>query len=75
MKYLLLVFLKTNRTNYTKEVLTQFLQYHHLFCERKAAQLVCDRFVYTRGKPGCNVPADLHMEHLNKRFKSIAHLG
>ena len=47
------------------------LQHQYLFSERKAAQLVWDRFVNTQGRPGCNVPADLHMEHLNKRFKAV----
>lgn len=28
------------------------------------------------GKPGRNIPMDLHMEHLNRTFKaSVAHLG
>ena len=70
-KYLLLIFLKTRRSNYTKEALIQLLQCHHLFSERKVAQLKWDRFVNTQGRIGCNVPADLHMEHLNKRFKGV----
>ena len=70
-KYLLLIFISTRRTNYSKEVLIQLLQNHYLFSERKAAQLKWDRFVNTQGRPGCNVPADLHMEHLNKRFKGV----
>ena len=45
------------------------LQHQYLFSERKAAQLVWDRFLNTQGRPGCNIPADLYMEHLNKRFK------
>ena len=70
-KYLLLIFLNTKRTNYTKEVLIQLLQCKYLFSERKVAQLKWDRFVNTQGRLGCNVAADLHMEHLNKRFKGI----
>lgn len=70
-KYLLIVFMKTGRTNYTKEVLIQLLQSKFLFSERKAAQLKWDRFVNTQGKPGCNIPADLHMEHINKQFKGV----
>ncbi len=67
-KYLLIIFSRTGRTNYTKEVLIQLLQNNYLFSERK---LKWDRFVNTQGKAGCNVPGDLHMEHLNKRFKGV----
>ena len=27
------------------------------------------RFINTHGRQGCNVPCDLHMEHLNRRLK------
>ena len=70
-KYLLLVFKAGKRKNYAKEAIILLLQYYYLFSERKAAQLVWDRFVNTQGRVGCNVPTDLHMEHLNKRFKTI----
>ena len=34
------------------------------------------RFINTHGKEGCNVSADLHMEHRNRLCKqSISHLG
>ena len=29
------------------------------------------RFVNTQGRRGCNVPCDLHIEHLNRRLKGI----
>ena len=60
-KYLLIL-LKTRRLNYTKEALIQLLQCHHLFSERKVS-----RFLNCQGRIGCDVPADVHMEHLNKR--------
>ena len=34
------------------------------------------RFINTQGRPGCNIPADEHQEHLNRVCKdSISHLG
>ena len=36
-----------------------------------AAQLKWSRFINTRGKQGCNVPVDFHMEHLNKVLKRL----
>ena len=39
-------------------------------------QLVWGRTVNTIGRQGCNIPCDLHMEHLNRRLKNeIRHLG
>ena len=39
--------------------------------EREAAQIKWSRCVNTSGRQGCNIPMDLHMEHLNRRLKSI----
>jgi len=50
-------------------------QYHCLLSEQKTAQLKWSRFVNTMGTQGCNVPCDLHLEHLNRHLKGlIAHL-
>ena len=39
-------------------------------------QLVWSRFVNTKGKPGCYVACDMHMEHMNRACKGIlVHLG
>ncbi len=39
-------------------------------------QLMWSRFVNTVGRPGCNIPADLHMEHLNRSLKhAVSNLG
>ena len=70
-KYLLLVFKKTNRTNYAKEAAIMLIQYHCLFSERKAAQIRNSRFINTQGRQGCNIACDLHMEHLNRRVKNV----
>ena len=63
-KYLLVIFNSSRQKNYTKEAIILLLQHQYLFS-------VWDRFVNTQGRPGCNVPADLHMEHLNKWFKAV----
>lgn len=36
-------------------------------------QLLTSRFINTKGRVGCNLPSDLHMEHLNRRLKEIIH--
>ena len=70
-KFLLLAFKASNRTNYSKEAAILLLQCHFLLSDRKSAQVKYSRFVNTQGKQGCNVPCDLHMEHLNRRLKGI----
>ena len=43
---------------------------------RQAAELIWSHFINTHGKPGHNIPNDLHMEHLNRILKtSIQNLG
>ena len=64
-KYLLLVFIAAKHKNYAKEAVILHLQHQYLFSDHQAAQLMWSRFVNTRGQIGCNVPTDLHMEHLN----------
>ena len=70
-KLLLLIFKATNRRNYSKEAAILLLQKESLLPKRQAAQLVWSRFVNVRGIPGHNIPTDLHMEHLNRRLKTI----
>ncbi len=70
-KFLLIVFKAANRPNYGKEAVTLLLQHQHIFSERKRMQLTWSRFVNTKGRTGCNIPCDLHMEHLNRRIKTI----
>ena len=36
---------------------------------RQSAELLWSRFVNAHGLPGRNIPADLHMEHLNRVCK------
>ena len=63
------IFKATNRTNYSIEALTMLAQYHFLFTERLKKQLLWSRTVNTSGRPGKNIPCDLHMEHLNRECK------
>jgi len=69
-RYFLLLFKASNRTNYAVEAFTLLAQYHYLFSERMAMQLKWSQTINTHGQPGKNIPADLHMEHLNKLCKS-----
>ena len=75
-KFLLLVFKASRRKNYSVEAALLLLQHQYFLSPRKAAQLTWSRFVNTQGRGGCNIPCDLHMEHLNRRLKVIlSHLG
>ena len=70
-KYLLLVLIAAKHKIYAKEAMILQLQHQYLFSDCHAAQLMWSRFVNTRGQIGCNVHTDLHMEHLNRRFKNV----
>lgn len=60
-KFLLVLFKLTNHYNYAKEAVNLLLQYNYVFSEREKAQLLYSRCVNTRGRPGVNIPCDLHM--------------
>lgn len=70
-KFLLITFKSSRNYNYAKEAVNLLLAEKYLLSERKAAQLLWSRTVNTRGIPGGNIPMDLHMEHLNRRLKTI----
>ena len=75
-KYMMLLFKATNKTKYSLEAFNLLAHYRFLFSERLANQLLWSRTVNVHGKPGHNIPMDLHMEHLNRIFKSaISRLG
>ena len=67
-KFLLPVFKEENHHNYAKEAFILILQ-SKILSPRKLCELKWNRTVNTHGKPGHNVPCDLHMEHLNRRLK------
>ena len=70
LKFLLLIFKAMNCQNYSKEAVILLLQAHRL-SPREATQLKWSRFVNTKGRTGCNIHCDLHLEHLNRRLKTI----
>ena len=69
-KFLLLIFFSSKRKNYTKEAVILLLQLQTM-SPRQAAQLQWARFINTQGRQGTNKPADLHLEHLNRRLKIV----
>ena len=70
-KFFLIIFKSSNHPNYAKEAVHFLLQYEYLFSERQKAQLLWSRCVNTKGYRGANIPCDLHMEHLNRRLKTV----
>ena len=74
-RYLLPIFLGTGRTNYSREILNMLYQQVTL-SPRLSSQLLWSRFINVHGLPARNIPADLHMEHLNRIAKdAIKSLG
>ena len=75
-RYFLLLFKVTGRKNYSIEAFNLLSQHNFIFSERMRMQLLWSRTVNVHGRPGKNVPCDLHMEHLNRECKaSISGLG
>ena len=75
-RYLLPIFLGSGRTNYSCEVLNMLFQHSYSLPPRLSAELLWSRFINVHGRPGKNIPADLHMEHLNRIAKeAIKNLG
>ena len=69
-RFFLPLFKATNRVNYSIEAFTLLCQ-HHFFSDRMKKQLEWSRTVNVHGKPGKNIPMDLHMEHLNRHCKTM----
>ena len=70
-KLLLIIFKASNHRNYAKEAVLFLFQYFYQFSDRQKEQLLWGRFVNTQGRAGANIPSDLHMEHLNRRLKTV----
>ena len=66
---MLLLFKSTDRLNYSIEAFTMLVQYHFLFSQHQAHQLLWSRFVNVYDLPSHNIPSDLFMEHLNRVCK------
>ena len=69
-KFLYIAFKNTSHRNYAKESINLLMQYN-TFSERQKAQLLWSQCINTRGYAGANIPCDLHMEHLNRRLKTV----
>lgn len=69
-KYLLPYFYSSNKKNYSIEALRLLLQYYYLLPPRLSQQLIWSRCINVHGRPGKNIPMDLHMEHLNRTVKT-----
>ncbi|KAL5509146.1 hypothetical protein EMCRGX_G004456 [Ephydatia muelleri] len=75
-KYFLLFYHATKHKYYCIEAFNLQMQYYYILPKRYAEQMLWGRFINSEGGPGHNIPADLHMEHLNKLLKgTICHLG
>jgi L1 cell adhesion molecule like protein len=75
-KYFLPIFRASGRKNYALEALNLIFQVTYYLPPRLRMQLLYSRFVNTQGRAGCNIPADLHMEHMNRTTKeTLQHLG
>ena len=75
-RYFLPLFKCADRKNYSVEAFNLLFEYEYAMTERMKQQLVWERTINVRGKPGRNVPMDLHMEHINKHCKqSMGNLG
>ena len=75
-RYFFLFFKASERTNYSIEAFTLLAQEKYLLSPRMAMQLKWSRTINVHGRPGKNIPGDLHMEHLNRECKeAISGLG
>lgn len=75
VQYMLLIFRVTNKRKYAIQAATLLLQ-NYVFTERMRNQLLYSRTINVHGRPGKNIPMDLHMEHLNRELKEgMRHLS
>ena len=75
-KYLLPIFKSSQRKNYSIEALHFLFEYEYTASPMHCHQMLWSRFINTVGKPGHNIPADLHIEHLNRALKeAVNNLG
>ena len=75
-RYFMPVFRAAQCTNYACESFNLLYQHLYTLSPRLSNQLMWSRFVNVHGRPGRNIPLDLHMEHLNRLAKdAIKNLG
>lgn len=75
-RYFLSFFKASDRRNYCIEAFTLLAQEKYLLSPRMAMQLKWSWTINIHGRPGKNISADSHMEHLNLECKqAISGLG
>ena len=75
-RFFLLIFKAADRKNYSIEAFNLLAQEKYLLSPRMAMQVKWSRTINVHGRPGKNIPGDLHMEHLNRECKqAISGLG
>lgn len=75
-RYMMMLFKAKDKRKYAIQASTLLFQFHFLFSDRMAHQLLWSRTVNTHGRQGRNVPMDLHIEHLNRELKeAMTHLS
>lgn len=75
-RYFIPVFRAAQCTNYACESFNLLYQHLYALSPRVSNQLMWSRFINVHGRPGRNIPLDLHMEHLNRLAKdAIKNLG
>ena len=70
LEVLLIIFRASNKKKYSLEGLLLLIQAKTILPPRLQQQLMYSRFVNTRGRPGKNIPMDLHVEHVNRLIKT-----
>ena len=63
-RYLIPLFFASGCRNYACESVNMLLQHSNALSPRLSAELLWSRFINVHGRPGKNIAADLHMEHL-----------
>ena len=61
-KQLTVIFRETGHRNYAKEGALLLIHYNFMASERIAMQILTSRFINTKGRMGCNLPCDLHLD-------------
>ena len=75
-KYMMQMFTAAGNKNYAGEAAHLLIQHFYTLSPRLSAQLLWSRFINVHGRPGKNIPGDLHMEHLNRIAKeAVGYLG
>ena len=75
-RYFIPIFRAAHCTNSACESFNLLYQHLYALSPRLSNQMMWSRFINVHGRPGRNIPLDLHMEHLNRLAKdAIKNLG